>query len=178
LAGFGVNNLILRTTFIAVVLPLSFVSAKSQNDGTISKTSQWGFRNYPAEADFRGMPARPKLTTSKERTYKTRIRTQERRGPNFAGHFTLAKWGCGSPCLDFVIIDARTGAIYDSNFIVGCADNNSLEAKIEFKLTSRLLVMTGFKDSAGCGTDYYEWNGKQLTLVHFQPWSKAEKESP
>ena len=32
----------------------------------------------------------------------------------FAGHYTLAYWGCGSPCQMSVIIDRRNGKIYDS----------------------------------------------------------------
>lgn len=32
----------------------------------------------------------------------------------FAGHYTLASWGCGSPCQMSVIVDRRNGKIYES----------------------------------------------------------------
>ena len=82
------------------------------------------------------------------------------------------KWGCGSPCLQFVIVDARSGIVHDSNFVVGCTGQNGLEAVIDFKLTSRLIVATGHSKEAGCGTNFYEWSDKQLKLIHFEPWPK------
>ena len=32
------------------------------------------------------------------------------KGPNFAGHYFVVNWGCGSGCLMLVIVDAMTGA--------------------------------------------------------------------
>jgi len=98
------------------------------------------------------------------------IRIQASKGPNFAGHFTLAYWGCGSPCLSFVIIDAVSGAIYEFKESVACADENRMDASVDFKLESRLVIATGFSEKLGCGNSFYEWNGKELTLIHFEPW--------
>jgi hypothetical protein len=106
-----------------------------------------------------------------EHIYRTQIREQASEGPNFAGHFTVAKWGCGSPCLAFVIIDAKSVVIYDHVPSVGCADTTGIDASIEFKLTSCLVMTTGFSKELGCGTDFYEWNGKKLSLIHFEPWT-------
>jgi hypothetical protein len=127
------------------------------------------FKDYPATADFTGRPAKPLLVTTLEHTYRTTIRMQARKGPNFASRFTLAKWGCGSPCLRFVIIDARTGNIFDPGLVVGCADQNGLEASVDFKRASRLIAATGFSKQAGCGTDFYEWDGERLTPIGFRP---------
>jgi hypothetical protein len=88
------------------------------------KPGNWSFQHYPAVLDFTGQPAGPKIVTSIEHKYRTQIREQAQKGPNFAGHFTLANWGCGSPCLEFVIINAISGAIYDPDFTVGCANRN------------------------------------------------------
>lgn len=124
------------------------------------------------------MPAKPILATPFEHSYRTEIRAQARKGPNFAGHFTLAKWGCGSPCLRFVIIDATSGAAYDPGIIVGCANKHGLEAKIDFRLGSRLIAATGISEAAAsstevvCGTNYYLWDGKHLKFAHFERWPK------
>jgi hypothetical protein len=78
----------------------------------------------------------------------------------------------GSACLQFVIIDARSGTVYAPGFIVGCSDKNGLEAVIDFRPASRLVIATGHSEEAGCGTAFYEWDEKQLRLVHFEPWPK------
>jgi hypothetical protein len=133
-------------------------------------TQKWIFEDYPVVANFRGTPAKPQIVTPLENTYRTQIQTQAGKGPNFAGHFTLAKWGCGSPCAAFVIIDALSGTVYAPGLTVGCSDKSGIEAKIDFKLTSRLVVTTGFSKEVGCGTDFREWDGKGLSLIHFEPW--------
>ena len=138
---------------------------------------QWDFRHYPSAADFKGKPRRPLLRTAAERKFEYMIRTQARMGPNFAGHFTLAHWGCGSPCMSFVIVDARSGNIYEPGITVGCADENGVEASIQFHLKSRLVMITGYSEEQGCGTEYYEWNGKKLKLFHFEPWPKSDDDS-
>jgi hypothetical protein len=68
------------------------------------------FEEYPVTDIFHGIPAAPKLTTPMERLYRTRIREGvtkgigvmkegiEQAGPNFAGHYIVVTWGCGSPC--------------------------------------------------------------------------------
>jgi hypothetical protein len=129
--------------------------------------SQPTFRQYPAFADFKGTPAKPQLNTDLEHHYRTQIRTQARRGPNFAGHFTVASWSCGSPCGKFVIIDARSGTIYDPDITLGCFDTKGGGADLHFRLRSRLLMLTGLLEQLGCGTEFYEWDGKQLKLLLF-----------
>jgi hypothetical protein len=146
--------------------------------GQVAKNGQWSFEHYPAEADFQGKPAEPILATPHERRLRTDIREQARKGPNFAGHFTVAQWGCGSPCIGFVIIDARSGAIFDPDLSVGCASKNGMGAGVEFRLKSRLLSADGMTDPTSkevvCGASYYEWNGKRLKFVHFEPWPDSD----
>ena len=52
----------------------------------------------------------------------------------------MAKWGCGTSCAKFVIVDARSGAVYDPGITVGCSDSNGSAADIEFRLTSLSAV--------------------------------------
>jgi len=160
---------VVKIAIIAFVLSLMVASTTAQKSTPTSK-GQPSFRQYPAVADFKGRPAKPQLNTDLEHDYRTQIRTQARLGPNFAGHFTVASWGCGSPCGRFVIIDARSGRIYDSDIEVGCYDKNGGGEDIHFKLTSRLLTITGFLEKLGCGTEFYEWDGKQLNFLHFEPF--------
>ncbi|HEY1211289.1 MAG TPA: hypothetical protein VGE85_18130 [Terracidiphilus sp.] len=164
----------MKNTVIANILLLISMSTFAQNDGLNPKESNvWTFEHYPAVADFSGSPAKPLLITPHEHAFRTMIRTQALNGPNFAGHYTVAKWGCGSPCLSFVIIDAKSGAIYDPGFSAGCANSNGSGAGINFKLTSRLIIVTGLSKESKevvCGDDFYQWDGKRLKWIHFEPW--------
>ena len=67
------------------------------------------------------------------RQFRTAIRESYNDTENlFAGHYTFATWGCGSPCQMNVLIDRRTGKIYD-------APDSSVGS--EFKKDSRMLII-------------------------------------
>ncbi|MCF6142368.1 hypothetical protein L1S34_13810 [Flavobacterium sp. K77] len=65
--------------------------------------------------------------------FRTAIRESYNDNENlFAGHYIFATWGCGSPCQMNVLIDRRTGKIYD-------APDSSVGS--EFKKDSRMLII-------------------------------------
>jgi hypothetical protein len=67
------------------------------------------------------------------RQFRTAIRESYNDTENlFAGHYIFATWGCGSPCQMNVLIDRRTGKIYD-------APDSSVGS--EFKKDSRMLII-------------------------------------
>jgi hypothetical protein len=70
------------------------------------------FRKYPA-AVFHGQPAVPKLKTPIAKEHGTVIRKAIMRGVNFAGHYTVVGWGCGTSCGVYVIVDERTGEVFE-----------------------------------------------------------------
>src|ERR1017187_992702 len=53
----------------------------------------------PTTAIFKGTPATPQFQTPGQRMYRTMIRQETAKGPDFAGHYKVAKWGCGTACL-------------------------------------------------------------------------------
>jgi hypothetical protein len=131
------------------------------------------FEDYPATV-YKGRAAAVRLNGSKDaRTFRTRLREGAKEGVNFAGHYTLAQWGCGAGCLQAAFIDAKTGAVFFpaelNGFGVWFWDNN--EEALQFKPDSRLLIMSGFPASEGSkgnpksGLYYYEWTGQRLRLV-------------
>jgi len=72
-----------------------------------------GFGMFPAPDNFRGKPATVDLRSHPDaHTYRSRLREGAAQGPNFAGHYTIVQWGCGSSCQKFAIIDAQTGKVY------------------------------------------------------------------
>src|SRR2546426_308539 len=78
----------------------------------------------PAAVDFTSAPD--------SRRYRTVLTGAAARGPNFAGHYTVGTWGCGSSCQSNVVLDAATGRIVASF-------NSSMGAA--YRLDSRLLLV-------------------------------------
>ena len=62
---------------------------------------------------FKGKPAPPKLVSPVDRLFRTMIRQGASKGPNFAGHYTIAEWGCGSSCVSIALMDAKDDTIFN-----------------------------------------------------------------
>ena len=66
------------------------------------------FEQYPEHTSYRGPIAAPDVRSNPEsRMFRTMIRKGAKRGPNFAGHYTMVFWGCGARCAAVAI--ARIG---------------------------------------------------------------------
>jgi hypothetical protein len=61
----------------------------------------------PIEAMPPDLASHPDATT-----FRSVLQEGSAHGVNFAGHYTLVMWGCGSPCNRFALIDRWTGAVY------------------------------------------------------------------
>ena len=68
--------------------------------------------DYSVTEVFHGTPAAPVLGTKEARQFRTELRRQAAYGPNFAGHFTLLRWGCGAGCVAVAVIDAIWGEVW------------------------------------------------------------------
>lgn len=125
------------------------------------------FEDYPAGHVFQGKATAPKLHNRPARLYRTRIRAgvekgwgvydggslwgRERPGPNFAGHYIIILWGCGSPCIQMAVVDAETGMVYSppmtatgSGFVLPLltlGNRVSRTSQVDFRLGSRLMVV-------------------------------------
>jgi hypothetical protein len=124
----------------------------------------------PAAERFKGMPAAVRLTSPEARRYRTMIRAGARKGPNFAGHYTIVEWGCGAGCAQFEVVDARTGAVYDPPFYVGLRTHFTgggaqPDPPLEFRIDSKLLIVSGAPNEENEGFFYYKWDGKCLRLL-------------
>ena len=129
------------------------------------------FDDYPATEIFRGKPAAPVLSTSEARKFRTELRRQAAEGPNFAGHFTFARWGCGAGCVTGAIVDAKTGRVWFPSFqvedLVTSAGHVAVHHSTDFQLASELVVATGTINEGDAGTAYFRWREGTLTLVRF-----------
>src|SRR5215204_1656338 len=44
--------------------------------------------------------------------FRTNLRNAARGKVNFAGHYILTQWGCGTNCSQTAVIDAKDGSVY------------------------------------------------------------------
>jgi hypothetical protein len=72
------------------------------------------FQGYAVKQVYSG-PLRMPDFNGRDRTFadfRTRIREGILYGPNFAGHYALIGWGCGTECVDYVVADVATGEVH------------------------------------------------------------------
>lgn len=102
------------------------------------------FEDYPAREIFRGRPARILLDTRRARMYRTALSEGSRRGANFAGHYAVVWWGCGTGCAQLAAVDVKTGraAFLPLEYIDIPDGENEESLRRMFRPDSRLLVVT------------------------------------
>lgn len=149
-------------SFLLLLFPLSCLS---QN--TDSHLQPPKFSDFRVSQRFLGKNATPKIT-DKWRLFRTRISSASKRLPNFAGHYRVVQWGCGSDCLKFVLLDLRSGSVYDAPFESLWLDAYQTHgwrgAGLEYHANSRLLLADGCASDA-CSTSYYEWTGTAFRVI-------------
>jgi hypothetical protein len=138
--------------------------------GASAQTDVPKFEQFPATETFAGKPAAPVLRRAKDRLYRTMIRIQAEMGPNFAGRYAVALWGCGSSCNGGALVDEKTGEVLDLPFsviAVGPGMFGDGEEMVEFKKDSCLFVFRGCpeENNARCGAYYYEWTGSRFKFL-------------
>ncbi len=144
------------------------------------------FEKYPVTERFQGHPAPPILATPEQRNFKTRIRQgvlkvdSDKTALNFAGHYIVIVWGCGSDCAMMATVDALTGTIIEPSL----ARRGSLQVpldiwgpmEIDFKPDSRLLILRDAcrEGRQACGTYGFEMKEGQFQIVFFKPGPQSK----
>ena len=128
------------------------------------------FGDFPVSENWSGTPAPLKLSTHWQRTYRTRLMKAGTEPPNFACHFRVTIWGCGSECMAGGVIDLRDGRALplpvatDSDPIMVCpsAYENS---GVDHRLDSRLMIVR-------CGLNYSERLQRNVPDTHYFVWEE------
>jgi hypothetical protein len=127
------------------------------------------FQDFPATHIFKGKPARVDVNSRPDaRMFRTQLRTQAAEGPDFAGHYKIATWGCGSSCESFAIVDSITGKVWFPPVLSEISWNgwDGDDYGLKFKLTSKLLVLHGSRgEEPATGSFYYLWEKNKLKLI-------------
>ncbi len=146
---------------IGLTLLITFQSSAQQK--TVPR-----FESYPVAEKFNGKPAKVKLDSPDARLYRIKLRENATNGVNFAGHFILATWGCGSDCVSLAVIDARTGKVYFDPSLesVGGFGYALGEQRVQFRRNSRLLITVGAPNDKGyVGRRYWVWKSNRFKLI-------------
>jgi len=129
------------------------------------------FREYPVKNIYHGEPAIPAIT-KEFRMVRTTIRRGAKSDVEFAGHYSLPHWGCGTDCNGFVVVDSISGKVYDGIGVHGLPfdwveehGDDAIE-RMEFYPNSQLLKINSCPNEENCGLyDYVMIDGKGLKLI-------------
>jgi hypothetical protein len=140
------------------------------------------------------------LSQTRARLYRTQLRDAAREGaqfgPNFAGHYRLASWGCGTGCLNWGLVDLKTGRVaFDKSMF--SLENGHIDFSREkqdgdyararrafyefgvllYRPDSALLMTLGTpnEDQSRDGMAFYHWTGKIFRRIAFTPAIKLCK---
>lgn len=127
------------------------------------------FKAFAVEKVFTGAPSAPKLSRNRW-TFRTMIREGAKSKVEFAGHYTVPRWGCGSGCSTFVIVDSITGAVFNGFNVADLPsawiEKHGEQEQMEFRPNSRLIKINGCINEQNCGFyDYVMIEGKGLRLL-------------
>jgi len=117
------------------------------------------FDQHPSKAEQIRHPAKVNLKSSAmARKYRTMLRRGVAKGPNFAGHYAVVGWGCGTSCVQFAVVDLKSGEVVfpdDFTVISGAhlyADEFEKDSGggqfwgLRYKVNSKLLIAIGTLD--------------------------------
>ena len=90
-------------------------------------------------------------------SYRTKIITEMKSGPNFAGRYAIVVIGCGTGCKWVTSADVSTGRLYD--FPYGGEDYQQLD--LSYSVKSNDITAKWIGDE-GCMEDYLSWDGARF----------------
>jgi len=132
-------------------------------------STQLKFDDFRVAGIFNGIPKEPDLSSHKKaKMYRTVIRKGSKSGVNFAGHYNIVIWGCGTSCQSFAIVDVVTGNVFFPAELpfVSWEDWWESEYGLKFQLNSNLLIVYGrCENKDPKGIFYFVWTENKLKLV-------------
>jgi hypothetical protein len=133
------------------------------------------FENYRVPTPI---PARkaPAQIANHDPDFEKQITEAAKDGPDFAGHYLVEQWTCGSACLEWVIVNVNTLKVYHPQFAVMYAfcPNTMDDEPISYRVDSKLIVVRGKLQiynsksemiNSPCGKYYFLWDGITLKRI-------------
>lgn len=167
----NVSILLSLISFNLVLLLASIsVAAEHKFPTTDEYLVKESFQGKPAPVDLKSHPS--------AHNFRTRLREGAKKGPNFAGKYTIVKWGCGIGCLSVSIIETSSGKVnfpaeISSIFFIGIPENpnENIEYGLIYKKESNLLIVHGIPaKETKAGSYYYKFKNNRFELIESIEW--------
>jgi hypothetical protein len=153
----------------AIAFALASNIAERSAAADASRDTRLRFEDYPVAPQAGATPVAPRLDSPRARRFRSVLREEAANGPNFAGRYTIVQWGCGASCIEWAIVDARSGAVRFAPFTVSaplCGDDQTrCGPSLEFRADSELVVVIGARNERGLGRYAYRWHRGHLALI-------------
>jgi hypothetical protein len=157
------HRLLVLLAYVALLLPTSMTASPSRQPS--QREIPPSFQVYAVQVVNIRNPRLDLKSHPIGSTFPTVLRRGVRQnGVNFAGWFALVKWGCGSNCELFAIVDLRNGRVYhDSAFV--------LARGAQYRADSALFVANPrYPDAdnflADIPTSYWVWQNRALSCLY------------
>lgn len=157
--------MITKSLVVAVALFIPAAIVLAANSSKKESSCYPTFSEYTVNEVFTGKRVPPNINQSYQvHSFRTVIREGSEGPPNFAGHYRIVQWGCGSPCVSFAVVDQKTGYVYMSP--VGAV------LGVNFEVNSSLFVIdpstfihatyvNGISGFPGVETFYVVWDSRK-----------------
>jgi len=168
--------------------PSAFDKCRAVTSADLTDSKAPRFAAYqvpvPRTADSPKLDLRSSPTA---RMYRTLLRQEAYKGPNFAGHYRVAIWGCGTSCAMFAVVNLKTGRVITTENFHSTStvyfyvedqkvfpDSQSEDPVFGFRKDSRLLAILGDldEDESREGAFYFVLEKERLRLIHSTPIDK------
>ncbi len=177
---------------IHVAAELTFVSCFIFNALILFTSESYGQRepprpqNYPVTKSemYKGKPASVVLDSKRARLYRTALREGAKKGPNFAGRYTVVTWGAALGVFSVAVVDARTGKVYfppfreigNTGYGIPFVDKGDNPA---WRIDSRLFAFIGRPDAndKGMGLYVYSFERRRFRLIYFEKEDEEKKKA-
>ncbi len=106
----------------------------------------------------------------------------ERSGPNFAGYMVVVRLACGAPCMRMVLLDSRTGRVFDPPIthtgigapnldlpLLSFPHSVPMNPHVDFRRNSRLMIVKASLTLGHPLTYYFLWERDHWRLLHRTP---------
>jgi len=159
--------------FLTLAVPCTAYAQRTKKPTSQPRTSANSFEQYPVPI-YEGSPAKPNFQSKPgSLRFRTQIRDGIRQGVNFAGHYAIVTFGCGTGCSFGFLVDVKSGRIF--GFPLGGEKNHSLS--LDYLPNSKLMKARWIEsmDENGrtfdppknnCVRQEFVLNGNAFKLVH------------
>jgi hypothetical protein len=173
--GFSVKSML---SILLVSVPTFWANiafAESLNELPSKKCAAYNFDQYCTDYSNSVISKKPILVTKLAKQYKTVITASIKQPVNFAGHYRVVTWGCGTDCRGFAIVNKLTGLVYTLpkvEYVAGVMGND--EDRLQFQVVSKLFIINGVINDEVEGKYYYLFDKERLKLLAICPVKKQD----